>query len=84
MLLFCNINADAGFELDREMVGKDGDFLDEAFDLILVKVRDIGFLLADEVLQLLDMVEGFFPLWLSTSDFSFCSRSGKISSAMAS
>lgn len=61
MLLFCNIDADAGFEFDREVVGKDGDLLDEAFDTILVKVRDFGFLLADEVLQLLDPVQSFFP-----------------------
>ena len=51
LLLFCNIDADAGFELDCEVVGKDGDFLDEALNLILVKLRDLGFLLADKVLQ---------------------------------
>ena len=61
MLLFCNIDADAGFELDREVIGKDGDLLDETFNTILVKVRDGGFLPGDEVLQLLDPVHGFFP-----------------------
>ena len=62
MLLFCNIDADAGFELDREVIGKDGDLLDETFNTILVKVRDGGFLPGDEVLQLLDPVHGFFPV----------------------
>lgn len=61
MLLFCNIDADAGFELDREVVGENGNLLDEPLDLILVKVRDAGFLLIDEILQLLDPVHGFFP-----------------------
>ena len=61
LLLFCNIDADAGFELDREVIGKDGDLLDETFNTILVKVRDGGFLPGDEVLQLLDPVHGFFP-----------------------
>ena len=61
MLLSCNIDADAGFEFDREVVGENSDLLDEPSDQLLVKVRDLGCLLADEVLQFLDPVHGFFP-----------------------
>lgn len=61
MLLSCNIDADAGFEFDREVVGENSDLLDEPSDQILVKVRDLGSLLADEVLQFFDSVHGFFP-----------------------
>ena len=44
---FCNIDGDARFELDREAVGEDSNLLDKALNLILVKLRDLGFLLAD-------------------------------------
>lgn len=44
------------------MVGKDGDLLDELFDESLIELCDFGFLLGDEVLQLLDPVHGFFPV----------------------
>ena len=44
------------------MVGKDGDLLDELFDQSLIKLCDVGFLLGDEVLQLFDLVHGFFPV----------------------
>ena len=38
------------------MAGKDGDLLDELFYQSLIKLCDVGFLLGDEVLQLLDPV----------------------------
>ena len=44
------------------MVGKDGDLLDELFDQSLIEFCDIGFLLGDEALQLLDPVHGLFPV----------------------
>ena len=44
------------------MVGKDGDLLDELFDQSLIKLCDVGFLPGDEVMQLLVLVHGFFPV----------------------
>ena len=44
------------------MVGEDGDFIDELFDKSLTKLCDVGFLPGDEVMQLLDLVHGFFPV----------------------
>ena len=44
------------------MVGKDRNFLDELFDKSLIEPCDVGFLLGDEVLQLLDPVHGLFPV----------------------
>lgn len=57
-----NVDCEAGLEFHGEVVGKDGDFLDEFFDQSFVELRDVGFLLGDEVLQLLDSVQGFFPV----------------------
>jgi hypothetical protein len=57
-LIFCNIDADTGFEFDGEVVGEDRDLLNEPSDRLLVEDRDLSFLLADEVLQLLDSVHG--------------------------
>lgn len=56
-----DFDCEAGLEFHCEVVGKDRDFLDELFDQSLIELRDIGFLLGDEVLQLLDPVHGFFP-----------------------
>jgi len=43
------------------VAGKDGDLFDELFDQSLIKLYDVGFLLGDEVLQLLDPVlTGYF------------------------
>lgn len=44
------------------MVGKDGDFLDEFFDQILIEPCNVGFLLSNEVLQFSDPVHGLFPV----------------------
>lgn len=57
-----NVDCDAGLEFHGEVVGEDGDLLDELFDQSLVKLCDVGFLTGDEVLQLLDPVHGFFPV----------------------
>ena len=57
-----DVNYKAGLEFYSEVVGKDGDLLDELFDQSLIKLCDVGFLLGDEVLQLLDPVHGFFPV----------------------
>ena len=61
MELLLNIHAYAGFEFDREVVGEDGDFFDEASDQLLVEICNFCFLLADKVLQLFDSVHAFFP-----------------------
>ncbi|PNR94471.1 hypothetical protein [Petrotoga sp. 9PWA.NaAc.5.4] len=42
------------------MVGEDSDSLDEPSEQSLVKFRDVGFLLTNEVLQFFDPVHGFF------------------------
>lgn len=44
------------------MVGKNRDLLDELFDQCLIELCDVGFLPDDKVLQLLDPVQGFFPV----------------------
>ena len=44
------------------MVVEDGNLLDEFFDQSLIKLCYVGFLLGDEVLQLLDPVHGLFPV----------------------
>lgn len=63
MLFLCfDVDCDAGFEFHGEVVGKDGDLLDELFDQSLIKLCDVGFLPGDEVLQLLYPVHGFFPV----------------------
>lgn len=77
-----DVDCDPGLEVHGEVVGEDGDFLDELFDQRIIELCDVGFLIGDEVLQFLDTVHGFFRWWLSSSDFSFWSRSRKISSAM--
>lgn len=56
-----NVDCDAGLEFHGEVVGEDGDFLDELFDQSLIELCDVGFLTGDEVLQLLDSVHDFFP-----------------------
>ena len=60
-VLIFNFDADAGLEFHSEVVSKNGDLLDELLDECFVKFCDIGFLLADKVLQLFDPVHGFFP-----------------------
>ena len=60
-LLFVDIDAFARFKFHIEVVLKNGDLLDELPDECLVKFRDVGSLLDDEVLQLFDSVHGFFP-----------------------
>jgi hypothetical protein len=44
------------------VVGEDGNLLDELFDQSLIELCDVGFLLGDEVLQLLDPVQCFFTV----------------------
>jgi hypothetical protein len=57
-----DFDCDSGLEFHGEVLGEDGDLLDELFDQSLIKLRDVGFLLGDEVLQLLDPVHGLFPV----------------------
>ena len=38
---------DAGLEFHGEVIGKDGDLLDELFDQSLIKLCDVSFLLGD-------------------------------------
>lgn len=59
LLLFCNIDANAGLEFNREMVGKDGDLLNELPNVCFIKFPNVGFLPGDEVLQFFDTVHGF-------------------------
>ena len=60
-LLFCDIDAYTRFEFHIEVVLKNGDLLDELLDECFVKFCDLGFLLADKVLQSFDSFHGFFP-----------------------
>ena len=62
LALCFDVDCDPGLEFHGEVVCKDGDLLDELFDQSLIKLCDVGFLLGDEVLQLLDPVHGFFPV----------------------
>lgn len=57
-----DFDCDSGLEFHGEVLGEDGDLLDELFDQSLIKLCDVGFLPGDEVLQLLDSVHGFFPV----------------------
>ena len=59
LLLFCNIDADAGFEFDGEIILIYGDLLDELPDICLCKFCDVRFLFSDEVLQFLDPAHSF-------------------------
>jgi hypothetical protein len=61
LVLCFYVDCDAGLEFHGEVVGEDGDLLDELFDQSLIKLCDVGFLTGDEVLQFLDPVHGFFP-----------------------
>ncbi len=63
LLFLCfNVDGETGFEFHGEVVGIDCDALDELFDQSLIEFRDVGFLLGDEVLQLLDPFHGLFPV----------------------
>lgn len=62
MVLFFDIDCKPGFEFHSEVVGKDGDLLDELFYQSFVELCDVCFLLGDKVLQFLDPVHGFFPV----------------------
>lgn len=57
-----DFNCDPGLEFHGEVVGEDGDFLDELFDQSLIKLCDVGFLTGDEVLQFLGPIHGFFSV----------------------
>lgn len=68
MLFLCfDVDCDPGLEFHGEVVGEDGDLLDELFNQSLIKSCDVGFLPGDEVLKFLDPVHGFFPVM--TIDF---------------
>ena len=71
MLLFCNIDAYTGFEFDRKGVGENGDLFDEPSNNLLVEVCDLGCLMADEILQFLDPLHGFFATVSVDGSFFF-------------
>lgn len=63
LLFLCfDVDGETGLEFHGEVVGIDCDALDELFDQSLIEFRDVGFLLGNEVLQLLDPVHGLFPV----------------------
>lgn len=63
LLFLCfNLDGEAGLESHGEMVSEDGDFLDVPFDQGLVKLRNVGILPGDEILQLPDPAYDFFPV----------------------
>lgn len=63
MLSLCfDVDYDPRLEFHCEVVGKDGDFLDELFDQSLIELSDVGFLTGNEVLQLFDPVHSLFPV----------------------
>ena len=45
-----DVDCDPGLEVHGEVVGEDGDLLDELFDQSLIKLCDVSFLSGDEVL----------------------------------
>ena len=45
-----NVDCDPGLEFHGEVIGEDGDLLDEFFDQSLIKLCYVGFLFGDEVL----------------------------------
>ncbi len=49
--LCVDFNGDSGFEVDGEVILKDRNLRDQAHDQRLVKLRDGGGLLMDEILQ---------------------------------
>lgn len=57
-----DFDCDSGLEFHGEVLGEDGDLLDELFDQSLIKLCDVGFLPGDEVLQLPDPFHEFFPV----------------------
>ena len=62
LVLRFDIDCDSRLEVDGEVVGEDGDFLDELFYQSFVELCDICFLLGDKILQLLYPVHGLFPV----------------------
>lgn len=61
-----------------------GDLLDHLSDEAFVEFGDFGLLTSDEVLQLVDALPGLLAAAGVCLGSDFCSRSVKISSAMAS
>ena len=59
LLLCFYINRHTGLEFHREMVSEDGDLVDRPSDETLVKLGDPGGLCGNEVLQFIDMLQGF-------------------------
>ncbi len=57
-----DVDCDTGLEFHGEVVGKNGNLLNELFDQSLIKLCNIGFLPGDEVLQFLNPVHGFFSV----------------------
>ena len=54
-----DFDCDSGLEFHGEVLGEDGDLLDELPDICLCKFCDVRFLFSDEVLQFLDPAHSF-------------------------
>ena len=54
LVLCFDFDGDSGLEVDGEVILKDRNLRDQALDQRLVKLRDGGGLLMDEILQVLD------------------------------
>ncbi len=79
-----NVDCNAGLKFYGEVVGENGDLLDELIDQCFIELCDVGFLPGDEVLQLLDPIHGFFPVVAVYFGLFFLLPELRISSAMAS
>jgi hypothetical protein len=61
LLLCFDVDCDSGLEVDGEMIFENRDLRDQALDQRLVKPRDGGGLLPDEILKVSDQTHLFIP-----------------------
>ncbi len=61
MKLCINIDADAGFQFDGDVVIPDGDLFDPASHQRFSKFSEVGSLLCDIILQVIDPLYLFIP-----------------------
>jgi hypothetical protein len=59
--LCLDVDCDSGLEVDGEMIFENSDLRDQALDQRLVKLRDGGGLLPDEILKVSDQTHLFIP-----------------------
>ena len=63
MLFLCSdVDCDTGLEFHGEVVGENGNLLNELFNQSLIKFCNIGFLPSDEVLQFLNPFHDVFSV----------------------